>query len=247
MGNSGSEHSQPAAGDAGGNCRLDTIATEEKRIALNKLGAFAIATKLYLRQRPLTDELDELVPPSIQTKLTQAKNPPLDILLLLSDYLQRQWQQQRLDSNQRAILTELLNALVEGLTSCERILSTPMPIAYSLYLKRLILIYCGLLPFSLVDDLHWWTALVVALISFVLTGVEEIGNEIEDPFGTDPNDLPLDDICNTVLDTVERTKQFTPMGLLDVLLTNHSFQDQGREQVTESVPGGYNPAGGNSG
>jgi len=175
------------------------------------LGAFAIATKLHLRQQPLTDELNGLVSPSIQTKLAQSKNPPLDILLLLSDYLQRQWQQQRLDGNQWAILTELLNALVEGLTSCERILSTPMPIAYSIYLKRLILIYCGLLPFSLVDDLHGWTALAVALISFVLTVVEEIANEIEDPFGTEPNDLPLNDICNSVLDTVKSTKLFTPL------------------------------------
>jgi putative membrane protein len=51
--------------------------------------------------------------------------------------------------------------------------------------------------------LHWWTGVIVGLISFVLLGIEEIGNEIEDPFGVDPNDLPVDGICQTVLDNIE--------------------------------------------
>jgi putative membrane protein len=34
-------------------------------------------------------------------------------------------------------------------------------------------------------------------------GIEEIGTEIENPFGDDANDLPLDEICTTVLDDIE--------------------------------------------
>jgi putative membrane protein len=55
-----------------------------------------------------------------------------------------------------------------------------------------------LLPFQVVDELKWYTAPAVALVSFTLFGIEAIGVEIENPFGTDPNDLPLDAICNTI-------------------------------------------------
>ncbi|UBF24771.1 hypothetical protein K9N68_24370 [Kovacikia minuta CCNUW1] len=201
----------------------DEVARVEKRAALNWLGAFVIATKLHLRNQPIADQLDSLTEPEVRSVLSQSKNSPLDLLLFVSDYLQQQSQKQRLDSSQRYILTELLNNLVEGLTSCERIASTPMPIAYSIYLKRLIMIYCGLLPFSLVEGLNWWTGAVVALISFVLLGVEAIGNEIEDPFGTDPNDLPLDEICNAVLDTIESAKQFALGSSQTVLLEKNSL------------------------
>ncbi|MFN7716631.1 MAG: bestrophin family ion channel, partial [Pseudanabaenaceae cyanobacterium] len=43
----------------------------------------------------------------------------------------------------------------------------------------------------------------VALISFTLLGVEEIGLQIEDPFGHDANDLPLDDICQMMIRNME--------------------------------------------
>jgi putative membrane protein len=54
------------------------------------------------------------------------------------------------------------------------------------------------LPFQLVDECKWFTALFVALISFTVFGIEEIGIEIENPFGRDENDLPLDQICATM-------------------------------------------------
>lgn len=205
-----------------GNVDTDQTAIAEKQAALNGLIAFAIATKLHLRQQPITNELDAYLTPTILTTVTQSKNPPLALLQMLGYYLQELRRQQQIDSSQRFVLTEVLNTLVEGLTSCERIASTPMPIAYSIYLKRLILIYCGLLPFSLVDQLHWWTGAVVAIISFVLLGVEEIGNEIEDPFGTDPNDLPIDTICNTVVDSVNSAMNFTPISFAPALDTDAS-------------------------
>jgi len=38
----------------------------------------------------------------------------------------------------------------------------------------------------------------VAFITLGLMGIEEIGVEIEEPFGTDPNDLPLEAMCATI-------------------------------------------------
>ena len=93
---------------------------------------------------------------------------------------------------------------------CERILKTPMPLAYAIHLKQLLLIYCLLLPFQMVDKLGFWTGAIVALISFTLFGIEEIGLEIENPFGYDANDLPLDAICNTMKRNIEDLITLTP-------------------------------------
>jgi ion channel-forming bestrophin family protein len=92
----------------------------------------------------------------------------------------------------------ILNGMVDMLGACERILRTPIPLAYAIHLKQLLLIYCVLLPFQIVDELKWLTAPSMMLISFTLFGIEAIGMEIENPFGSDPNDLPLDTICTTI-------------------------------------------------
>jgi putative membrane protein len=55
----------------------------------------------------------------------------------------------------------------------------------------------------MVDQLQWMTGPIVALISFTLLGIEEIGIQIEDPFGHDANDLPLDNICNVMTRNIE--------------------------------------------
>ncbi len=79
--------------------------------------------------------------------------------------------------------------------ACDRIASTPLPKAYSIHLKHLLLIYCLSVPFTFVEELNWLTVPAVGVITFSLLGIEEIGLEIENPFGNDPNDLPLEKFC----------------------------------------------------
>jgi ion channel-forming bestrophin family protein len=176
----------------------DPLHRHEKEQALKLLVAFAVATKLHLRSQPVDDRLAALVSPLQFAKLQQMNNPPLEIIFWVSDYLQSQHERGQMSLYQMNELQNILNGLVDTLGACERILRTPMPLAYAIHLKQLLLIYCLLLPFQMVDDLKWWTAIATALVSFTLFGIEAIGVEIENPFGTDPNDLPLDAICNTI-------------------------------------------------
>jgi ion channel-forming bestrophin family protein len=185
----------------------------EKVKLLNLLIVFAIATKHHLRRqkiRPQKDdpqqidaELEDWLEAERRSALPQADNAPLQTALWIGQGIQHQFNQQTIDASQRWAMNNLLNEMIAGLTSCERIRSTPMPLAYATYLKSLLLVYCLFLPFGLVDTLGAWTALVMALVSFILFGVEAIGDEIEDPFGTDPNDLPIDQICQMVQREVE--------------------------------------------
>jgi putative membrane protein len=76
----------------------------------------------------------------------------------------------------------------------------------------MLIIYCLILPIELVIHLHWWTALVMALFSLVVFGIEEIGSELENPFGRNPNDLPLDRICQTIASNIEELLKPQPHG-----------------------------------
>ncbi|MDX2098032.1 MAG: bestrophin family ion channel [Leptolyngbyaceae cyanobacterium bins.59] len=181
-----------------------------KIATLKLLVAFAVATKLHLRQEGVNIELEALMPTTKFNKLKGMNNPPLEVIFWISDFLQEQEQRGRLNVHQMTAMHQLLDILVDNLGGCERILRTPMPLAYAIHLKQLLLLYCLLLPFQMVGELGWWTGPVVALISFTLFGIEAIGIEIENPFGHDPNDLPLDAICATMLRNIEDLISLSP-------------------------------------
>jgi putative membrane protein len=183
---------------------------DHKIEALNLLVAFGIATKLHLRSEPINSDLEALMPDSKYITLKIINNPPLEIAFWISDYLQHQYNRNCINSYQLTSMQELLNILVDNLGSCERILRTPMPLAYAIHLKQLLLLYCFLLPFQIVQSLDWWTGLISALVSFTLLGIEAIGLEIENPFGYDENDLPLDAICTTMKRNIDDLISLTP-------------------------------------
>jgi putative membrane protein len=91
-----------------------------------------------------------------------------------------------------------LTAFHDYLGGCERIVTTPLPFAYAQHSKLLVTLFCLTSPFAMADGLGWITPVGSALVAFALFGVDEIGVEIEDPFGYDPNDLPVDAIGDTI-------------------------------------------------
>ncbi|MEM9215134.1 MAG: bestrophin family ion channel [Cyanobacteria bacterium P01_F01_bin.150] len=188
----------------------------QKLKAIQLLVAFAVTAKLHLRQLPMHSDrntptdLKALMAEEQYKTLFKMKNPPLEVAFWIEDYLQAQYQRQRLNVYQLTAMQKLLNDMVDVLGGCERILKTPIPLAYAIHLKQLLLIYCCTLPFQLVNEAGWWTGPITALIAFTLFGIEEIGIEIEDPFGSDFNDLPLDSICETMLHNINDLTSLSP-------------------------------------
>lgn len=181
-----------------------------KKSALRLLVAFAVTMKLHLRQESVNSELELLTSPSQYQKLKSMNNPPIEVAFWIGDYLNKQYDRNCLDVYQLTAMNQLLNSLIDCLGGCERILRTPIPLAYAIHLKQLLLLYSLALPFQMVKDLGWGTGPIVALISFTLFGIEEIGLEIENPFGHDTNDLPLDNICATMQRNIEDLISLSP-------------------------------------
>ncbi|MCB0637185.1 MAG: bestrophin family protein [Lewinella sp.] len=89
-------------------------------------------------------------------------------------------------------------SLLDILGACERIKKTPIPFSYAVYLKIFITAYAVMLPFALVTTFHMAAVPLAMFVIFALLGVELLGEEIEDPFGLDCNDLPTGDIAHTI-------------------------------------------------
>lgn len=108
-------------------------------------------------------------------------------------------------------LESRLVSLSQVQASCERIKSTPLPFPYTLLLHRTIYLFCILLPFAMAEPLGWLTPVFTAIVSYTFFGLDEIGDDLEDPFGFDENDLP----CNAILRTLER-EILTALGQTDL-------------------------------
>ena len=175
----------------------------EKEAAMRLVAAFAVAMKLHLRREPINPELDSLVSSLEYRRLQNTNHVPLDITLWISDYLQHQYERKQLTVFQLTYLQNCRDEMVNILEGCECILKTPVPLVFTIVLKTVMIVYFGMSPLGMVGGLGWGTGLVLAFLSFIYLSISEIGAEIEEPFGHDPNDLPLDLICDTIKHNVE--------------------------------------------
>ncbi|MEM6612342.1 MAG: bestrophin family ion channel [Cyanobacteria bacterium P01_C01_bin.72] len=183
---------------------IDESHALEKQEITKLIAAFAIACKLHLRSEAINRELTDLIEPDKQELLRQQSHPPLMILGWLRSWVKQQFQRDLIGDRQYVYLFELIDILNHNLGAYERILSTPIPLAYSIHLRHLIDLYCLLFPFQVVDSLGWLTVPATSLVAFALFGIEEIGVEIQNPFGYDENDLQLDRYCDTIRRNVEQ-------------------------------------------
>src|SRR6202000_2260554 len=87
------------------------------------------------------------------------------------------------------------NELSGVIGGCERLAATPLPFSYSVMIHRTVYLFCGLLPFVLVDGAGLLTSLFAVLVAYAFMSLEAIAAQIEDPFGLEENDLALDALC----------------------------------------------------
>jgi putative membrane protein len=160
--------------------------------------AFAHALRLHLRDDPVITELQPLLLEAEWQQLAESSNKPDFLMLCMGDDLRACLQDGRIEGCLAASLDTTLSAMTAAAASCERIKSTPIPFSYTLLLHRTAYLYCFLLPFGLVDSIGFMTPFVVAIVAYTFFGLDALGDEIEEPFGKEANDLPLDAICRTL-------------------------------------------------
>ncbi|HVI90982.1 MAG TPA: bestrophin family ion channel [Dongiaceae bacterium] len=179
-----------------------TTETAEARamaqVMIRKLIAFTYALKHHLRGTDAATDLAKLWPSDDAATPLGRSNVPDAVLLSLSTDLRQCRDRQWVSDQLLRAMDERLTSLATVLAACERIRNTPLPFAYTLLLHRTAYLYCFLLPFGLVETIGLMTPLVVAIVSYTFFGLDALGDDIEEPFGDLPNDLPLDALSRAI-------------------------------------------------
>ena len=157
-----------------------------------RLIAFVHALRHQLRMTDPVSEFERLLSAEECSRLQAARYKPAMLLLMAGEWLRDRRQAGQLSPALVQVMEGPLGRLTEALGGCERIASTPIPFTYAVIIHRTIYLYCVLLPFGLVDAIGPMTPVIVAFIAYTFFALEALGAEIEEPFGTSPNDLALD-------------------------------------------------------
>ncbi|WP_413670171.1 bestrophin family protein [Mucilaginibacter sp. Mucisp86] len=166
------------------------------------LVAFTYALKHQLRHTNPSGDLQKRLNEAQFELVKNARFKPILIMKLMAQWVQQARQEKKIDSIQQSRFDQNFDKLSDIVGGCERIQSTPMPYSYRVLLHRTIYLYCFLLPFGLVDSLQWLTPFLVVFIAYTFVAFEAIADEIEQPFGKEPNDLALNAMCRVIESTL---------------------------------------------
>lgn len=173
--------------------------TEDKAIFRRLIPAYADVLNQHLKNRDISHELfDDAV-----LSADHYTHKPNQIAKTMIAKINDLHTEGKLTGDQLIVLNAEIQSFTDICGVCERIKNTPIPYSYSAFIKKFIFFYVMTLPFGYVFQLGYYVIPVVVFIFYVLASLEIIAEEIEDPFGTDPNDLPLDKIAANIKKNVE--------------------------------------------
>lgn len=155
---------------------------------------YAFSLKNHLRGSFIPEELentDQYLPDS-------NLHVPNQIAGRMMKRIQERYRDGQISGDQLITINAELQSFTDICGACERIRNTPIPFSYSVFLKKFIFFYIMTLPLGYVFSVGYLIIPMIVFIFFVLASLELIAEEIEDPFGSDANDLPTDTICTNI-------------------------------------------------
>lgn len=165
---------------------------------VHRVIAWAHALRLQLRGQEDLADLRPLLPADEVDRLAGESNRPYAITQGTAERLRDAYLRGWVHPMHFALLEQSLFSLTAVQGGAERINLTPIPFSYTTLIHRITAVYCYALPFGVVDAVGIFTPFVVTLVAYAFFGLDVVGDEIDMPFGTDPNDLPLRTITRTI-------------------------------------------------
>jgi len=156
-----------------------------------------------LQKHLANDDTAKVLFEGLVLEIDQHKHKPNQVAKMLYQKIQDLYEQGKISGDQLLVLNQELKSFTDVCGACERIKNTPIPYSYSAFIKKFIFFYIMTLPFGYVFSLGYYVIPVVVFIFYVLASLELIAEEIEDPFGYDPNDLPTEKIAANIKKHVE--------------------------------------------
>lgn len=172
--------------------------TESVKAQVYTVIAFVHALRMQLRDQLDLATLAPFLAREQFASLASVKSVPNVLLLQLGREIQGRYRSGEIGEQAFVELSRQLSDLSDIQGGCERIKNSPIPHSYTVLIHQIVAMYVLVLPFGLVGSLHYFTPVIVIFIAYTFLGLDAVGDEIEEPFGEDSNDLPLSAISRTI-------------------------------------------------
>ncbi|TDD74975.1 bestrophin family protein [Flavobacterium caseinilyticum] len=181
--------------------KLSVILTDEKDLAFFRklIPSYASILNKHLKDEETGKQLFD----DVDLEIDHHKHKPNQVAKMLFQKINDLYDSKKITGDQLIILNDEVKSFTDICGACERIKNTPIPYSYSAFLKKFIFFYVLTLPFGYAISLGYYVIPVVVFIFYVLASLELIAEEIEDPFGTDENDLPTQKIAENIKKHIE--------------------------------------------
>ena len=177
---------------------LPNVSMAEKQAFIRHQIAFVHSLRQQLRGEDNTANLQRLLTVEEQQAVVGQNFIALRLTQIMGQMLANWQAEQKIDGWQWQSLDNTLGEIAHIQAGCERINNTPIPYAYFVLLHRTVYLYCFMLPFGLGNTIGWVTPFVVSFVGYTFMALNEIVDEISEPFGTGENELPLGMMCDTI-------------------------------------------------
>lgn len=161
------------------------------RELVHRIAAYVHVLRQHLRDEDVLEEVSHLMPADELEAVRRSSNRPIALLQRLGDRFRDAYDSGLLHAYHLPMLEQSLTGMTDIQGGCERIKATPIPRSYTVLIHRIVASYVFTLPFGVVGTIGPLTPVVVMLIAYAFIGLDAIGDEIEEPFGLEANDLPL--------------------------------------------------------
>lgn len=144
-------------------------------------------------------------------KISNLYHLPSRINSLLEDRLNKLYTDGKLSRVQFLDLNRCISRNSEQLSAAEALKGTPPPKPYIIHIRGFLISYMLMIPFGFTEEYSIWMLLFLITFFFFYSGLEIVSEEVEDPFGFDPDDLPVEpltaDIENRIDDNLKNKTQ----------------------------------------
>lgn len=181
---------------------VDDVESKDVNHFISYLISFTYALKHQLRHTDAGADIGRISGVEMAAKLKTVLYKPAMLIGEMGAWLAEKRRGRQVDGILATSFEQNFNELSNIVGGCERIASTPIPYTYKVLLHRTVYIYCFLLPFGFVDSLGWMMPVVVVFIAYTFVALEAVADELEDPFGLEPNDLALNSLCHMIENTL---------------------------------------------
>eukprot|EP01048_Picozoa_sp_COSAG05_P008017 COSAG05_NODE_591_length_8495_cov_3436.543116_2_plen_298_part_00 len=165
-----------------------------------------------------TDRRKTITTPHTEALLKTKKRRPLVVVAMLTWYIRHEYRSKNITHMEYLSMNKNLNGLIEGFNGVDKVHNVPVPFPYAQMILIFLCVYVFASPFLFVQYFGWACIVPSLVLTLAFFGINEVALEIEDPFGEDENDLPLDPMGDALVADCEMNAEVAGIPVTNIQL-----------------------------